>query len=146
MIGMYTTHRGSENLERQVREDFPGQDVRVDEELAFYRTITPLIEERQELCTIRFRPGTVRIPGYYGDLPWIETDADDPEHRQRLGIIRVPLIVVARLEEFPAGFARLDGYLTKDSMVEDIEGIYSCTLQPTDVLSGYVLGQVQRTS
>ncbi len=119
--------------------------IKIDNELAFYGYLTPKIKSKEEICTIRFRPNTIRIPGgANGIVDWIETSPTDKNYHKQLGTIRIPLVVVADLESFPEGLALLDDYSSKKKMIEDIQEIYGCTLKPEDILSGYMLGELRK--
>ena len=145
MMQLYIPGQDSSELVNKVKRDFPGLEIKVDEELAFYNHLTPLIKSREEICTVRFRPNTVRIPGgEWGVVPWIETDPNDRNYRKQIGSIRIPLLVVADVESFPLGFVLLDEYSSKEEMIADIQDIYDCTLKQSDVLSGYILGELRR--
>ena len=145
MMKLYIPGPNKDDLVERVKNDFPNKNIKVDEELAFYDNLTPLIESGEELCTVRFRQDTVRIPGgKYGILPWIETNPEDKGYRKRIGNIRVPLVVIAEVKDFPEGFALLDEYSSKREMIADIGRIYGCKLKPEDILSGYALGELNR--
>ncbi len=142
---MYVPGPKPEDLVEKVMKDFPGLGITLDKQLAFYSYLTPLIESGKQLCTVRFTPGTIRIPALpYGMLPWIETDPDDETYRREIGIIRIPLVIVAEARSFPRGLALLDNYSSKREMIEDIQSIYNCTLKPDGVLSAYFIGEFER--
>lgn len=145
MMQLYIPGKDSSGLVKKIENDFPDLGIKVDEELVFYKHLIPLVESREEICTIRFRPNTVRIPGgEYGVLPWVETDPNDKSYRKQIGTIKIPLVVVADIQNFPLGFTLLDEYHSKEEMIADIQDIYNCILKPTDILSGYILGELRR--
>ncbi len=148
VIRLYVPGKDSSELVEQIkkdfpRKDFPGLEIKVDKELVFYKHLTPLIDLRKEICTIRFRPNTIRIPGgEYGVVPWIETDPNDERYGEQIGTIKIPLIVVADLESFPLGLALLGEYSNKEEMIENIQNSYNHILTKEDILSAYFLGEL----
>ena len=128
-------------LYEQAQRDFPDLGIRVDEELAFYKELTQKVRSREEAASVRFTRGKTRLPsGLY--LPWVETDPKDQSYKNTVGFVSVPLVLVSHVIDFPEKFALLDAYQSKREMIDDIESIYKTTLQPLDVISAYVIGNI----
>ncbi len=145
MMKLYIPGQDPSELVRKVERDFPGMKIKIDKELAFYDYLTSKIESREEICTVRFRLNTIRIPGgANGIVDWIETNPKDENYHKQLGTIRIPLVVVADLRSFPEGLALLDEYSSKKEMIKDIQKIYNSKLKPEDILSAYMLGELKK--
>lgn len=91
MMRLYIPGKDPSELVKKVERDFPGMKIKIDKELAFYNYLISKIESREEICTIRFRPNTIRIPGgANGIVDWIETSPTDKNYHKQLGTIRIP--------------------------------------------------------
>lgn len=131
-----------EELENNIKQDFPDVPHHVDKELAFYNHFIPLIYTGEKTCTIRFRPGKIRIPSS-DVLPCYATSPTDPSYKQSLGFIDLEGLVIATVDDFPLSLAKQDGFSSKEEMIEGIGDIYNYKLQPTDIISLYFLGKIK---
>ncbi|MDP2909274.1 MAG: ASCH domain-containing protein [Nanoarchaeota archaeon] len=140
-----------EKLVEEVKKDFPGAEIHLDKELAFYHFYIPEIEEDIKKYTIRFRPGCIRLPSGIvagsrstGFVPCYETDPSDKAYRKEVGHIRVTDVLVSTVKDFSAEDARLDGFKNKREMVKRVSEIYNYKLKPDDYISMYRLDRLFR--
>lgn len=131
----------------KVQEAFPGFGLEWDEELRFYKEFLEEIRNGNELLTIRYKKGNIRLPHfppgeYNGMLPVIQTDQHDESYRKKIGYIQVPMIFIDTVKDFPEQLIRLDTYNDREEMIENIQNIYKTKLDLDEVISGYMLGKI----
>ena len=145
MFQIYSLHGSLTDLIIKVKGDFPDIDIHIDKELAFYDYLIPGLESKEEILTIRFKQGMIRVPNVdNGSIPWVAINPD--KSRQQIGYADLGMLVVAHVKDFPLRLVRLDEYKTKEGMIYDISKIYGHALQPNDILSGYVIAELHKDS
>ncbi len=135
-------HETPDSLIERVREDFPGWDISIDENLAFYYWHFENIEAGTKPCTIRYKPDHIRLPKPpIGNLWWIPcsaTDPDDRAYKRDMGLLGLSSVLVSTVEDMLEEDAQMDGFADKEEMIAGISDIYNRDLQPNDVLTMYI--------
>ena len=130
----------NEKLEENLKKDFPDIMFKVDNEMLMYKEFLSRVFLEEKKTTIRYKKGFLRYPSSR-HLPLFETSQDDKEMKRIKGTITLETITIKTISELTDEDAKIDGFKSKEELLEVLKKIYG-GIGKEELVSIYYIGQL----